>query len=101
VDAQTWFTAIGSQSGLPQYYTYSATNIRLQEAAIGYTLPRKWLHDVCNIQLSVVGRNLCMIYNKAPFDPEAVATTLKRWRIPVIIIKALITSCCRVPVMSV
>ena len=45
VDAQTWFTAIGSQSGLPQYYTYSATNIRIQEAAIGYTLPRKWLHD--------------------------------------------------------
>lgn len=75
VDAQTWFTAIGSQSGLPQYYTYSATNIRLQEATIGYTLPRKWLHDVCDIQLSVVGRNLCMIYNKAPFDPEAVATT--------------------------
>ena len=75
VDAQTWFTAIGSQSGLPEYYTYSATNIRLQEAAIGYTLPRKWLHDVCDIQLSVVGRNLCMIYNKAPFDPEAVATT--------------------------
>lgn len=75
VDAQTWFTAIGSQSGLPQYYTYSATNIRLQEAAIGYTLPRKWLHDVCDIQLSVVGRNLCMIYNKAPFDPETVATT--------------------------
>lgn len=75
VDAQTWFTAIGSQSGLPQYYTYSATNIRLQEAAIGYTLPRKWLHDVCDIQLSVVGRNLCMIYNKAPFAPEAVATT--------------------------
>lgn len=75
VDAQTWFTAIGSQSGLPQYYTYSATNIRIQEAAIGYTLPRKWLHDVCDIQVSVVGRNLCMIYNKAPFDPEAVATT--------------------------
>lgn len=75
VDAQTWFTAIGSQSGLPQYYTYSATNIRLQEALSVYTLPRKWLHDVCDIQLSVVGRNLCMIYNKAPFDPEAVATT--------------------------
>ena len=75
VDAQTWFTAIGSQLGLPQYYTYSATNVRLQEAAIGYTLPRKWLHDVCDIQVSVVGRNLCMIYNKAPFDPEAVATT--------------------------
>lgn len=75
VDAQTWYTAIGSQSGLPQYYTYSATNIRLQEASVGYTLPRKWLHNVCDIQVSVVGRNLWMIYNKAPFDPEAVATT--------------------------
>lgn len=75
VDAQTWYTAIGSQSGLPQYYTYSATNVRLQEAAIGYTLPRRWLDNVCDIQVSVVGRNLCMIYNKAPFDPEAVATT--------------------------
>lgn len=75
VDPQTWYTAIGSQLGLPQYYTYSATNIRLQEASIGYTLPRKWLKNVCDLQLSVVGRNLCMIYNKAPFDPEAVATT--------------------------
>lgn len=75
VDAQTWYSAIGSQSGLPQYYTYSATNIRLQEASVGYTLPRKWLHNVCDIQVSVVGRNLWMIYNKAPFDPEAVATT--------------------------
>lgn len=75
VDAQTWYTAIGSQSGLPQYYTYSATNIRLQEASVGYTLPRKWLHNICDIQVSVVGRNLWMIYNKAPFDPEAVATT--------------------------
>ena len=80
--------------GLPQYYTYSATNIRLQEAAIGYTLPRKWLHDVCDIQLSVVGRNLCMIYNKAPFDPEAVATTGNYYQ-------GSTFSCCRVPVMSV
>lgn len=75
VDAQTWYTAIGSQTGLPQYYTYSATNVRLQEASIGYTLPRKWLRDLCDIQVSVIGRNLWMIYNKAPFDPESVATT--------------------------
>ena len=25
--------------------------------------------------VSLVGRNLWMIYNKAPFDPESVATT--------------------------
>ena len=75
VDAQTYYTAIGSESGLPQYYTYSATNVRLQEASLGYTIPRKWLGNACDIQVSVVGRNLWMIYNKAPFDPEAVATT--------------------------
>lgn len=75
VDAQTYYTAIGSESGLPQYYTYSATNVRLQEASIGYTIPRKWLGDTCDIHVSVVGRNLWMIYNKAPFDPEAIATT--------------------------
>lgn len=75
VDPQVWFTAIGSQSGLPQYYTYSATNVRLQEAHIGYTLPRKWFRDWMSVNLSLVGRNLLMIYNRAPFDPEAVATT--------------------------
>ena len=33
------------------------------------------LDNVCDITVSVVGRNLWMLYNKAPFDPEAVATT--------------------------
>ena len=33
------------------------------------------LGDLCEITLSLVGRNLWMIYNKAPFDPESVATT--------------------------
>ena len=33
------------------------------------------LFHASDIQVSVVGRNLWMIYNKAPFDPEAVATT--------------------------
>lgn len=75
VNAEAYYTAIGSESGLPQYYTYSATNIRLQEASIGYTIPRKWLGNVCDIQVSAVGRNLWMIYNKAPFDPESVAAT--------------------------
>ncbi len=75
IDAQTWYTAIGAQSGLPQYYTYDATNVRLQEASIGYTIPRNKLGGVVDLTLSLVGRNLWMIYNKAPFDPEAVATT--------------------------
>lgn len=75
VDAQKWYQAIGSQSGLPQYYTYSATNIRLQELSLGYTMPRKWFNNKMGMTISFVGRNLWMIYNKAPFDPEAVAST--------------------------
>ena len=75
VDAQKWYQAIGSQSGLPQYYTYSATNFRLQELSLGYTLPAKWFRDRMRMTVSFVGRNLWMIYCKAPFDPEAVAST--------------------------
>ena len=72
---QKWYSAVGGGNSLPQYYTYSATNFRLQEASIGYTIPRKALKGLCEITVSVVGRNLWMIYNKAPFDPENVATT--------------------------
>ena len=75
VDAQKWYQAIGSQSGLPQYYTYSATNFRLQELSLAYTLPRKWFRNKMGMTVSVIGRNLWMIYCKAPFDPESVAST--------------------------
>lgn len=75
MDAQKWYQAIGSQSGLPLYYTYSATNFRLQELSIGYTLPRKLFRDKCSLTISAVGHNLWMIYCKAPFDPEAIAST--------------------------
>ena len=75
VNPEKWFTAIGSQSGMPQHYTYSATNIRLQEASIGYTFPRHMLWNIADVSINLVGRNLWMIYNKAPFDPEGVAST--------------------------
>ncbi len=75
VDAYTWYSAIAGGNSIPQFYTYSATNVRLQEASIGYTIPKKRLRNVCEITLSLVGRNLWMIYNKAPFDPESIATT--------------------------
>lgn len=75
IRAEKWFTAIGGGDTVPQYYTYSATNVRLQEAAVGYTIPRKALGDVCEITLQLVGRNLLMIYSKAPFDPESIAVT--------------------------
>ena len=75
VTPERWFNTIGGDKTIPQYYTYSATNVRLQEASFGYTFPRKMFRDVCELSVSLVGRNLWMIYNKAPFDPEATAST--------------------------
>ena len=66
----------GTIYDLDSYYVYSATNIRLQEASIGYTLPNKWFGNVVkNVNISVYGTNLWMIYNKAPYDPELTAST--------------------------
>lgn len=66
----------GTIYDLDSYYVYSATNVRLQEASIGYTLPNKWFGNVVkNVNVSVYGTNLWMIYNKAPYDPELTAST--------------------------
>lgn len=75
INPESWYSVIAGGTAVPQYYTYSATNVRLQEASIGYNIPRKWIGNICDIKVSLVGRNLWMIYNKAPFDPESVATT--------------------------
>ncbi|MDR0729070.1 MAG: SusC/RagA family TonB-linked outer membrane protein [Prevotellaceae bacterium] len=75
LDAQIWYTTVGASSGIPQYYIYSATNVRLQELSFGYTIPRSTLFGVADLTVSLVANNLWMIYCKAPFDPETVATT--------------------------
>lgn len=75
IDPQNWYSVVASNDGLPQFYTYDATNIRLGEAHIGYTIPRKWMGNVCELNISIVGRNLWMIYCKAPFDPETMAAS--------------------------
>ena len=75
IDAQAYYTKVGGSNGLLEDYVYDATNLRLQELSLGYTLPAKWFNDAVKINLSVVGRNLWMIYCKAPFDPEATAST--------------------------
>jgi hypothetical protein len=79
IDASKWYTAIGGGDTVPQFYTYDATNVRLSEAAIGYTFPRKMLWNMFDLTLQVVGKNLLMIYCKAPFDPEATATTTNNY----------------------
>lgn len=80
VTAQKYYRTIGSgEGGYGRYYLYSATNVRLQELSLNYTLPKKWFKNVANITLGVVGRNLWMIYCKAPFDPELSAATASNY----------------------
>lgn len=75
VNPETWYSTIGAADGIPQYYTYSATNVRLQEASLGYTFKKNVFFGIGDLSLSLVGRNLLMLYCKAPFDPETTATT--------------------------
>ena len=75
VDAEGYYNEVAGRNGILQEYIYDATNVRLQELSLGYTLPKKWLANKARLTASLVGRNLWMIYNKAPFDPEATAST--------------------------
>ena len=75
VDAEGYYNVVAGKNGITQEYLYDATNVRLQELSLGYTLPKKWLGNRMRLTASVIGRNLLMIYNHAPFDPEATAST--------------------------
>ncbi len=73
VDAQNYYETISQAPGT--YYTYSATNVRLSDITVGYTIPRVKLHNVADLTISFTAKNLWMIYCKAPFDPESTSST--------------------------
>ena len=75
IDPEDYYSVVGGFAPLYTEYLYDATNVRLQELSLGYTIPKRWLANVCSVSLSVIARNLWMIYNKAPFDPESAAST--------------------------
>jgi len=76
IDAEAYYRTVANpKGGLTQAYTYDATTVRLQELSLAYTLPRKWFRNKMKMTVSFVGRNLWMIYCKAPFDPEQAYST--------------------------
>jgi TonB-linked SusC/RagA family outer membrane protein len=75
IGAEQYYTATGQTEGLLSNYVYKATNVRLQELSVGYNLPARWFSNLMKVNVSFVGHNLWMIYNKAPFDPEMTAST--------------------------
>lgn len=70
-DAERYFKTVGGKSPLMAYYLYDATQVKLQELSIGYSLPKAWFGGCVNsANLSLIGRNLLTIYRAAPFDVD-------------------------------
>lgn len=77
IDAQTYYyyiSAAADYNAASQEYVFDATNIRLRELALGYTLP-KFTDRIRSINVSLIARNLAFLYKKAPFDPEQAIGT--------------------------
>lgn len=78
IPAKEYYEVVGSgaSGGVASMYTYSATNVRLSQLSLGYDLPiKKWENYVKKINVSLIGQNLFLLYNSAPFDPELTANT--------------------------
>lgn len=77
VDAKAYYQMIGTGNYQTSgYYLYSATNIRLQELTLSYTMPNKWFGNILkDVTLSFIANNPLMIYCEAPFDPELTPST--------------------------
>lgn len=76
VDAKAYYTGTAGRGGLMEQYVYDATNVRLRQIVLGYTLnlqsKSKLLKDV---NLSLVTSNLFFIYKKAPGNPNMTIST--------------------------
>lgn len=78
---QEFYNIVGGRAGVTEHYMYSATNIRLRELSISYSLPQAWLMKtgvVKSAQISLVGRNLFFFKNNAPYDPDGMLSTSNR-----------------------
>lgn len=73
-----FYQHVGGRSGVTEYYMYDATNVRLRELSIGYTLPKQWMQRsgiFKQVKLALIARNLFFFYKPAPFDPDMVLST--------------------------
>lgn len=74
ITAENYWSQVASRDPRSaEDFVYDATNIRLREVVLGYSLPSKLLRSTpfTGIDFSLVGRNLFFFVNKAKyFDPE-------------------------------
>jgi TonB-linked SusC/RagA family outer membrane protein len=72
-NVERFYGIVGGRDGITEHYVYDATNVRLRELSLGYSLPRSILRSVPVIKgadLSLIARNLFFIMNNAPYDPD-------------------------------
>ena len=80
---QFWTAASGGRYGNAEFFTYDATNFRIRELTLGYSLPVPSSSPIKDARLSLVGRNLLFLYRgssqldipglakrKMAFDPD-------------------------------
>jgi outer membrane receptor protein involved in Fe transport len=76
ISAQAYYSVAGGREGALAEYAYSATNVRLREASLGYTFPGKMFNNkISSLRVAFTGRNLFFFYLKAPYDPETSLAT--------------------------
>lgn len=74
VSAEGYYSVVGGENPIWSEYTYSGTNVRLQEMHLSYTFSRALLKKL-DLTLGLTANNLWLIWCKAPFDPESTAST--------------------------
>lgn len=74
VPIEDYYKTVGGQKFASEY-VYDATNFRLGEVSVSYSLNNLWNGAFKNVTVSAVGRNLLFLYKKAPSDPDIALST--------------------------
>lgn len=74
VPIEDYYKTVGGQT-IASEYVYNATNFRLGEVSISYTMRNLFKGVIKGLTLSAVGRNLFFIYKDAPSDPDIALST--------------------------
>jgi TonB-linked SusC/RagA family outer membrane protein len=76
ISAESYWKIVGTGDPVGRLFTYDASNIRLRELSISYTLPKSLVQKgyIKEATISFIGRNLFFFSNKAGVvDPEATS----------------------------
>ena len=79
IDPRVWYSTTNEWYYVHPESIYKATNVRVRELTVGYTLPKaiiNKLKPIDQVKLSMVAYNLLYLYRDAPFDPDVKSFSL-------------------------